>query len=192
MSLINKTVMAVLSPLLRSFDRGCEHPGAVQENVFRELLSAGCETAFGKEHGFGRIKDYADYRRLVPVREYNGFAPYIERLRRGENYVLWNQKVKWFAKSSGTSSDKSKYIPVTPANLSGCHYRGFKTMLATYIRRYPLGRRRQERGLVGHPAEQQPVRGRDRAHPVAGHRHAAGFQAEDRGYLPGVLEAERD
>ena len=132
--------MAALSPLLRSFDLGCGHPGAVQEGVFRSLLKAGRDTAFGNEHGFGEIRDYREFVRRVPVREYNQFAPYIERLRRGENYVLWNQKVRWFAKSSGTSSDKSKYIPVTPANLSGCHYKGFKTMLATYIRRYPDSR----------------------------------------------------
>ena len=135
--MINKVVMAALSPLLKSFDLGCEHPGAMQEKVFRSLLNAGKETVFGKEHGFGEIKGYRDYVRKVPVREYNQFVPYIERIRRGENYVLWNEKVRWFAKSSGTSSDKSKYIPVTPANLSGCHYKGFKTMLATYIRRYP-------------------------------------------------------
>ncbi|HIZ85532.1 MAG TPA: GH3 auxin-responsive promoter family protein [Candidatus Coprenecus stercoravium] len=137
MSVINKVVMAALSPLLRKFDQGCAHPGAVQEKVFRELLDSGKRTVFGNEHGFGEIRDYRDYIRRVPVREYDQFAPYIERLRRGENYVLWNEKVRWFAKSSGTSSDKSKYIPVTPANLSGCHYSGFKTMLATYIRRYP-------------------------------------------------------
>lgn len=140
MSVINRVVMAALSPLLRSFDLGCGHPGAVQEGVFRSLLKAGRDTAFGNEHGFGEIRDYRDFVRRVPVREYNQFAPYIERLRRGEDYVLWNEKVSWFAKSSGTSSDKSKYIPVTPANLSGCHYRGFKTMLATYIRRYPDSR----------------------------------------------------
>lgn len=137
MSVINKVVSAALSPLLRSFDQGCGHPGAVQDHVLKQLLEAGKDTAFGREHGFGRICGYADYRKAVPVREYDGFASYIERLRRGEDYVLWNQKVRWFAKSSGTSSDKSKFIPVTPASLSGCHYRGFKTMLATYIRRYP-------------------------------------------------------
>lgn len=138
--MINKVVMAALSPLLRKFDQGCAHPGTVQNHVFRQLLEAGRDTAFGHEYGFDGIRDYTEYRRAVPVREYDGFAPYIERLRRGENYVLWNEKVRWFAKSSGTSSDKSKYIPVTPSNLSGCHYSGFKTMLATYIRRYPDSR----------------------------------------------------
>ena len=108
MSVLNRTVMAALSPLLRSFDRGCEHPGAVQEHVFRQLLEAGRDTAFGREHGFDRIRGYADYRRAVPVREYDGFAPYIERLRRGEDYVLWNQKVRWFAKSSGTTSPAAR------------------------------------------------------------------------------------
>lgn len=135
--MVNKVVASVLSPVLRSFDYGCLHPGAVQESVFRTLMEAGKDTVFGREHGFDRIANLMDYRKKVPVRDYNQFAPYIERLRKGENYVLWNEKVRWFAKSSGTSSDKSKYIPVTPSNLSGCHYRGFKTMLATYIRRYP-------------------------------------------------------
>ena len=135
MSVINRTVMAALSPLLRSFDLGCGHPGAVQEGVFRSLLKAGRDTAFGNEHGFGEIRDYREFVRRVPVREYNQFAPYIERLRRGENYVLWNQKVRWFAQSSGTSSDKSKYNPVTPANLSGCHDKGSKTILSTYTLR---------------------------------------------------------
>lgn len=140
MSVLNKLVMAALSPLLRGFDYSCEHPGAVQAKVFRKLLEAGRNTVYGKETGFDRIRSYADFRRMVPLREYNDLAPYIERLRRGEDYVLWNQKVRWFAKSSGTSSDKSKYIPVTPDALHGCHYKGFKTMLATYIRRYPESR----------------------------------------------------
>ena len=129
-----------MGPALGSCGLGCVRPWAVQEGVFRSLRKAGRDTAFGNEHGFGEIRDYREFVRRVPVREYNQFAPYIERLRRGENYVLWNQKVRWFAKSSGTSSDKSKYIPVTPANLSGCHYRGFKPMLATYLRRNPASR----------------------------------------------------
>lgn len=60
--------MAALTPLLRDFDQGCEHPGAVQGHVFRQLLKAGKDTAFGAEHGFGSIRDYQDYRRKVPVR----------------------------------------------------------------------------------------------------------------------------
>ena len=110
--------MAALSPLLRSFDLGCGHPGAVQEGVFRSLLKAGRDTAFGNEHGFGEIRDYREFVRRVPVRESKQFAPYIERLRRGDNYVLWNQKVRCFAKASATISDTSKCHQVLPAALS--------------------------------------------------------------------------
>ena len=137
MSLINKIVLAALRPLLDDFDYSLSHPVETQEKTFRTLLSSGKDTSFGKEHGFASIGSYGDFTGKVPVRDYNGFVPYIERMRKGEDNVLWNEKVKWFAKSSGTSSDRSKYLPVSPSSLKGCHFRGFKTMLATYIRRYP-------------------------------------------------------
>ena len=88
-------------------------PFDFQMELFDKLVECGRDTAFGKEHGFEHIKSVEDYQKRVPLRDYDSFEPYIERLRNGENYVLWNSRIKWFAKSSGTSSSKSKLIPVT-------------------------------------------------------------------------------
>ena len=173
--------MAALSPLLRSFDLGCGHPGAVQEGVFRSLLKAGRDTAFGNEHGFGEIRDYREFVRRVPVREYNQFAPYIERLRRGENYVLWNQKVRWFAKSSGVhpgDSGQSVRLSLQGIQDHACDLYPQVSGLAPVQRQGPYPRRQrqggrtvrrrgQKRGSLGYSLEQQPVRGGNCANAIA-------------------------
>jgi len=125
---------------LSVLDKTRVNPWEFQVDCFKELICAGCETAFGKEHDFSSIKDIQDYQKAVPVRNYDGFEPYIERLRCGEDYVLWNKKVKWFAKSSGTSSSKSKFIPITDESLDNCHYNGMQTLLASYIDSNPDSR----------------------------------------------------
>lgn len=140
MSLINQLYLQFSASLLKELEQSRKAPVAYQQAWFEKLVKAGRESAFGKEHGFDRIKTVADFQQKVPVRDYNATAPYIERLRKGENYVLWNQKVKWFAKSSGTSSDKSKFIPITPDSLGMNHYGGFKRMLASYIQSNPKSR----------------------------------------------------
>lgn len=134
---INKAILLYSRQLLKETDISRKDPLTSQQNTFKELISHGRNTLFGKEHHFDNIFSFEDYWKNVPVRVYDDFVPYIERLRRGENYVLWDQKVKWFAKSSGTSSDKSKYIPITKDNLKNCHYSGFIKMLSTYISNYP-------------------------------------------------------
>lgn len=118
-------------------DRSRKDPFYFQQKVFDYLIKNGKETAFGQEHRFGSIGSFEEFQKRVPIREYDALKPYIDRVRSGEDYVLWNQKVKWFAKSSGTSSDKSKFIPITHANLWWCHYAGFWKMIATYINTYP-------------------------------------------------------
>ncbi len=137
MSLINKIVFEALKPTLKRFDNGQKDPVTTQMRVLSHLLKCGQETVFGHDHGFDNISTYEDFARQVPVREYDGLSQYVERLRRGEDYVLWNEKTKYFAKSSGTSSDKSKFIPVTPSALTQCHFRGFMTTLGTYMRNNP-------------------------------------------------------
>ncbi len=137
MSLINNIVFEALKPALKHFDKGQKDPVATQMRLLAYLTECGRQTAFGIDHDFGSIRTYEDFRKHVPVREYDELAPYIERLRRGEDYVLWNERTKYFARSSGTSSDKSKYIPITPSALSKCHFRGFMTTLGTYMRNNP-------------------------------------------------------
>jgi len=132
--------MAITTFLFRQISRGRlsvlektrTDPWRFQSDCFDSLIAAGRETSFGKEHNFEAIKSPQDFQRAVPLRDYDGFEPYIDRLRRGEDYVLWNQKVKWFAKSSGTSSSKSKFIPITDESLNNSHYSGMQTLLASY------------------------------------------------------------
>lgn len=111
-----------------------------QQEVFSRLIRSGSETAFGREHRFSGIRSIQDFQQRVPIRDYNAIQPYINRLRSGEAYVLWNQRVKWFAKSSGTSSDKSKYIPITPDNLRECHMGGFLRLISSFLYRHPESR----------------------------------------------------
>lgn len=117
---------------LSVLDKTRQDPWYFQRECFENLLSAGKETSFGKEHNLALVKSVRNFQKSVPLRNYDAFEPYIERLRAGEDYVLWNQKVKWFAKSSGTSSSKSKFIPITEESLNNCHYSGMKTLLASY------------------------------------------------------------
>jgi GH3 auxin-responsive promoter. len=140
---INKFFLTFNSHLLKEIELSKKDPFSLQRDCFKMLIKSGGESAFGKEHNFEIIKDkdfqtqVKMFQRAVPIRDYNAFVPYINRLRGGEDYVLWNQKVRWFAKSSGTSSDKSKYIPITPDSLYMNHYGGFKRMLTSYVGTFP-------------------------------------------------------
>ena len=125
---------------LSVLDKNRKDPSLYQRELFRYMIDSGSHTSFGKEHNFSLIKSVEDYRKRVPLRNYDSFEPYINRLRNGEDYVLWNSRVKWFAKSSGTSSSKSKFIPVTDESLHRCHYEGFKKMLASYLDSNPGSR----------------------------------------------------
>lgn len=137
MSLVNNMVLSFIRPILNHFDLGKNTPEAVQQQMLKQFIRCGSETLFGQEHLFSTINSYNDFIKNVPVRTYDEFVPYIDRLRKGEDYILWNEKVKWFARSSGTSSDKSKFIPITNSNLQECHYKGFKTLIGTYLRNNP-------------------------------------------------------
>lgn len=146
--IINQSILLYSKNLLKEIDASKKDPLTSQQTTFKSLISNGSDTFFGKEHNFNTIKSFEDFNKFVPVRQYDDFIPYIERLRKGENYILWNQKVKWFAKSSGTSSDKSKFIPITPENLQGCHYRGFLKMINTYLRYTPKSKMFTGKGLT--------------------------------------------
>lgn len=109
-----------------------KYPLEVQQEWFLRLLEEGRETAFGRDHDFDSIESLDQFKEKVPVRNYDQLKPYIDRLWKGEQGVLWPSKVKWFAKSSGTTSAKSKFIPVTKEALEECHYKGGKDLLAMY------------------------------------------------------------
>ncbi|MBR3303391.1 MAG: GH3 auxin-responsive promoter family protein [Bacteroidales bacterium] len=137
---INKVVLALHKKLLREIEYSREHAAEYQSGVFNTLINCGQYSKFGKQMGLSKIKSLGEFQKRVPLFRYEELHPYIERLRQGEDYVLWNQKVKWYAKSSGTSSEKSKYIPLTPDSLRVTHFGGMKRMLVNYVRHYPQSR----------------------------------------------------
>ncbi|MFK7756767.1 MAG: GH3 auxin-responsive promoter family protein [Flavobacteriales bacterium] len=109
-----------------------KHPVEVQDELLKELCLMAQHTEFGLKYDFSGIKTNSDFKKRVPISTYDNFKPYIDRLREGEQNILWPSKQKWFAKSSGTTSGKSKYIPVTTESLEECHYKGGKDALSLY------------------------------------------------------------
>ena len=137
MNLINRIFLQYNHKLLKELALSRRNPVPYQEYWFRYLIENGKDTAFGKEWGFDTIKNIGDFQKKVPVMDYNSTEPYIKRLMTGEDCVLWNSKVRMFAKSSGTSSGKSKFIPITDESLQVTHYGGFMRMLAGYVHNNP-------------------------------------------------------
>ena len=106
-------------------------PLETQEKVLVELLKQGAQTRFGKDHNFEKIRDLKTYQKEVPVRDYEGFKPYIDAILEGEKDVLWKGRPLYYAKSSGTTSG-AKYIPITKASMPQ-HIRAAREALLNYI-----------------------------------------------------------
>ncbi|TRX72371.1 GH3 auxin-responsive promoter family protein [Carboxylicivirga sp. M1479] len=137
MPIISSIISLVNTRRLSQIDHFKLNPEDVQKEQFRSLLEAAKNTTFGKEFEFKSISDYKTFAERVPVCDYEGVRPYVERLRKGESNLLWPGDIKWFAKSSGTTSTKSKFIPVTKETLEDCHFRGGKDVLALYLQNNP-------------------------------------------------------
>jgi hypothetical protein len=116
------------------------HPQHYQQAIFKSLMNAGSGTWFGKQYGFAELATVEAFQQRVPLHEYDHLKPFIDRMRQGEQRVLWNTPVRWFAKSSGTTADKSKFIPVSREALHQCHFQGARDVLMFYIRNYPRTR----------------------------------------------------
>lgn len=111
-------------------------PIEVQTELFQNLITASTATAFGKQFNFKNISSYNEFKVNVPLSEYADMKPYIDRIIEGEQAVLWPTTTKWFAKSSGTTSERSKLIPVSKESLEDCHYKGGKDLLSIYYNNY--------------------------------------------------------
>ena len=109
-----------------------QHPVAVQREVLQHLVTSAQYTEFGRKYNFSKIFSIREYKQAVPIHEYDDLKPYIQRIMNGEQNILWNTQINWFAKSSGTTSDKSKFIPVSEESLQDCHYKGAKDVLTMY------------------------------------------------------------
>ncbi len=114
-----------------------KYPADVQNEQLFNLIKTGQKTEFGLKYDFASITSMQKYCERVPVQSYSGFVPYIERIRKGEQNVLWPTEIKWFAKSSGTTSEKSKFIPVSKESLEDCHFRGGRDIVVLYTTNFP-------------------------------------------------------
>ncbi len=114
-----------------------DQPMDAQNKVFDYLLKKGRQTTFGRDHGFIDAKSIQAFQEQVPIRNYEALFPYIQRIMEGEQSLLWPGKTSWFAKSSGTTSGKSKFIPVSMETLEECHYKAGKDLLTMYCHNNP-------------------------------------------------------
>jgi len=114
-----------------------KYPLDVQDELFQHLLASGATTEWGLKYHIAEIKNYEQFKRNVPLSNYEEIKPFIDRLMAGEKNLLWPGETKWFAKSSGTTADRSKFIPVTKESLFECHYKAGKDLLALYYENFP-------------------------------------------------------
>ncbi len=114
-----------------------QYPADVQYETFLRLINQAESTEWGRNYHYREIKGYEKYKERVPLQTYDDIKPWVDRMRNGEAELLWPGEIKWFAKSSGTTADKSKFIPVTEESLEECHFRGGKDVMAVYNDNYP-------------------------------------------------------
>ena len=120
----------------------------LQATVLRHMMQRADNTEYGRNHLFNPTRSYDDFARTVPVNTYEELKSDIDRMRHGESDVLWPGQVKWYAKSSGTTNDKSKFIPVSQEGLQHIHYQGGKDVVALYLRNNPQSRLFDGRSLI--------------------------------------------
>ena len=137
MEIINSVMTWLMKKRIHQIELFIKYPTDVQKEVFHTLLQTAKQTDYGKQYDFASIKTYEHFKNRLPVVTYEEFYPYVERVMKGEQQVLWPSKIKWFAKSSGTTNAKSKYIPVSQEALDDCHFKGGKDLLSIYVNNYP-------------------------------------------------------
>ena len=158
--------MKIFSPALSRLARlrywRIEHwvndPVAAQREVLQDLITHGQYTQFGRKYQFAEIFNIRKFKETVPIHEYEDLKPYIDQIMEGEESVLWNTPVEWFAKSSGTTNDKSKFIPLTKESIEDNHFQGSKDVLTIYYHDLPDSDLLTGKGLV--------IGGSHQVHPI--------------------------
>ena len=131
--IINSIASWFLKQRIHQIELFLKYPNEVQEELLINLIRASENTIIGKQYGFDSMKSYSVFQERIPVSTYEDLEPLIERTRKGEQNVFWPEPIKWFAKSSGTTNAKSKFLPVSNTALENCHYKGSKDLLCLYL-----------------------------------------------------------
>ena len=127
-------------PRQKEIERHYTEPEALQHEVLNYLISKGKQTEYGRNHLMGAVDNYDDFRDRLPICTYEDLKSDIDRMRHGDEDVLWPGQTRWYAKSSGTTNDKSKFIPISPEGLKNIHYKGGADVVALYLRNHPDSR----------------------------------------------------
>lgn len=135
--LVHSVASWFLKKRIHQMELFIKYPHEVQFELLKKLIQKAKNTEVGKKYDFASISSYAEFASRVPLQQYEDFEPDIERSRRGENNIFWPTAIKWFAKSSGTTNAKSKFIPVSEESLEKCHYAAGKDMLCMYLNNNP-------------------------------------------------------
>ena len=145
---ITKLVRKVFESRQRELEKHMTGGQTLQETALSRLIAEAKDTEYGRNHAFSTVKDYDTFVKTTPVNTYEELKGSIDRMRHGESDVLWPGRVKWYAKSSGTTNDKSKFIPVSQEGLKRIHYRGGFDAVAMYLQNNPQSRMFDGRGLI--------------------------------------------
>lgn len=135
--LVNKVMELLMRSRMRQIENFIKNPIETQESILFNNLSKARNTEYGELYGFKEISSYEEFKTHVPLVRYEDFEPFIEKARKGQPDVTWKGKIKWFAKSSGTTNAKSKFIPISEESLEDCHYAAGKMMFAIYLNNHP-------------------------------------------------------
>lgn len=137
MELFNSLFTWIMKKRIHQIELFMKYPHDVQDEWFQSLISTAEATEWGKKYDYNSILTPEEYKSRVPIQEYDDIKGYVDRMIKGEQNLVWPSDVKWFAKSSGTTSDRSKFIPVSMEALEDCHYQGGKDMLSIYCHNKP-------------------------------------------------------
>ena len=137
MEIFNSILTWVMKKRIHQIELFMKYPEEVQMELLMNLTRKASRTDYGKKYGFESIDNYEDFKNRVPVVNYEAIYPFIDRLMKGEQNVLWPSEIRWFAKSSGTTNARSKFIPVSNEALEECHYKGGKDLLSIYVNNFP-------------------------------------------------------
>ena len=148
MEIINSIFSWIIKKRIHQIELFRKYPLEVQEELFASLINTAKKTEIGKQYDFASIKTVREFKERVPIQDYDGVKGTIQRLIQGEQNLTWPSEIKWFAKSSGTTSDKSKFIPVSKEALDDCHYKCGKDLLSLYYNQHPESKLLSGRSLV--------------------------------------------
>lgn len=137
MAFINSIISIFTQKRLGQIDNFKANPIEIQRNTLKELLRTAQDTEFGQQYHFHSITTAEQYRERIPLVHYEDIKEFIVQMMNGKQNILWPEDIKWFAKSSGTTDAKSKFIPVSPSSLENCHFRGGKDVISIFNRLYP-------------------------------------------------------